>query len=135
MTNRSLTENFKNLGSALDRLEESLQAPVDDHRFIIDTVIQRFEFCIELFWKNFKNILEAEGQEALSPRQALVKSYHMNWIHDEQLWLDMLNDRNATSHTYKQIIADAIYSRIPNYYKAMRQSYGILSLWMKNNVK
>ncbi|MDK3160665.1 hypothetical protein QPK87_29520 [Kamptonema cortianum] len=42
-------QNFSDLGEALGRLKEILDAPLDERRFIMDATIQRFEFCIELF--------------------------------------------------------------------------------------
>jgi nucleotidyltransferase substrate binding protein (TIGR01987 family) len=119
-------QNFYDLGEALDRLEESLKVPVDEYRVIMDGTIQRFEFCIELFWKNFKNLAELEGEEVLSPKQAISQAYQFRWFNDERMWLDMLRDHNLTSHTYKKILADEIYQRIKTYYPEMRDTYNRL---------
>jgi nucleotidyltransferase substrate binding protein (TIGR01987 family) len=127
MTEPVWRQNFQDLGDALDRLSDILAAPVDKDRFIIDGTIQRFEFCIELFWKNFKNLLELEGKEALSPKQAVAQAYQMKWFDQEALWLSMLNDRNITSHTYKKYKADAVYQRIKTYYPEMRATYELLT--------
>jgi len=115
--------NFKDLGEALDRLNEALAAPVDEHRLVIDGTIQRFEFTIELFWKNFKNFAEMEGKEVLSPKQAIAQAYQLKWFDNEDLWLNMLRDRNATSHTYKKAKADEIYQNIKTYYPEMRNTF------------
>lgn len=116
-------QQLKDLGEAIERLKESLEAPVDIKRFIIDAAIQRFEFSIELFWKNFKNLAELQGKEVLSPRQAVVEAYKMRWCDNEQLWLNMLRDRDATSHTYKKYKADEVYARIHLYYPEMQLTY------------
>lgn len=118
-----LKQNFKDLGEALERLHEALEAPIDPARLAIDATIQRFEFSIELFWKNFRSLVELQGKEALSPRQALSQAYQLKWFDDEQLWLAMLNDRNATSHTYKKIKADKVYQNIKKYYPEMKLVY------------
>ncbi len=123
MLNPHVTENFHNLHEALNRLEETLSEPADKNRYIIDATIHRFEFCIELFWKNFKNFAAVEGKEALSPKQAVAIAYQMKWFDAESLWLNMLNDRNETPHTYKKIKADEIYQHIKNYYPEMRKTY------------
>jgi len=120
-------QNFKDLGEALKRLKEALDAPLDEQRFAIDTSIHRFEFCIELFWKNFKNLVEREGKEALSPKQAISEAYALKWFDDEKIWLNMLKDRNVTSHTYKKVNADAIYQRIKQYYPEMKKIYDRLN--------
>ncbi len=116
-------QNFEDLGEALLRLKEILDAPLDKHRFIIDGTIQRFEFCIELFWKNLKNFVEMEGKEALSPKQALSQAFSLKWLDNEKLWLGMLNDRNITSHTYKKFKADEVYAHIKLYYPEMQRTY------------
>lgn len=127
MYNHSLkSEILKNLGDALNRLKESLEAPIDSHRFVIDAAIQRFEFSIELFWKVFKILLEAEGKEILSPRQAIAQAFQMKWFNNETLWLNMLRDRNLTSHTYKKVKADNIYQNIKLYYPEMQKIYNDL---------
>ena len=127
MSNNSLkSEILKNLGEALNRLKESIEAPIDPHRFVIDAAIQRFEFSIELFWKVFKILLEAEGKEILSPRQAISQAFQMKWFANETLWLNMLRDRNLTSHTYKKIKADEIYQNIKLYYPEMQKIYNDL---------
>lgn len=122
-----------NLEQALTRLEEALSADVDSDRFIIDATIQRFEFCIELFWKNFKNIATNEGTEVLSPKQAMIFAYKMKWIENENVWLQMLNDRNTTSHTYKKYLADKIYANIKTYAPEMRRVFNKLHAHYQTN--
>ncbi len=130
MTESRFKLNFDDLGRALERLKEALDAPLDEHRFVMDATIQRFEFSMELFWKNFKNFLEREEKEVLSPRDAVAQAYQMKWFNDEKLWLKMLHDRNFTSHNYERESADEIYARIKTYYPKMKSSYETLKpLW------
>ena len=39
----------------------------------------------------------------------------MAWISDESFWLRMLDDRNRTSHTYNEAVAEEIFSRLATY--------------------
>lgn len=114
------------LGIAINRLQDALTRDASTDSMFMDATIQRFEFCVELTWKTLKKLLEAEGEYAKTPKQALQKAYAVEWIDDETLWLDMLMDRNLTSHTYQEALAQNIYSRIPAYYAAMRQLYTLL---------
>ena len=123
MTEPRWKQNFADLGEALERLKEALETPIDEHRVIMDGTIQRFEFCIELFWKNFKNFLEKEEREVLSPRDAVAQAYQMKWFDNEKIWLKMLHDRNVMSHTYKKEKADNVYARIKTYYPEMQAIY------------
>ncbi len=120
------TDSFKALGKALERLKEALKESPETNVLAIDGTIQRFEFSIELFWKVLKKFLAQEGYEVKSPKQALQEAYQMEWIHDEALWLRMLDDRNETSHTYDDALANKIYSHISDYYSKMQEVYEIL---------
>ena len=119
-TSDTLRLDLEKLTKALDRLEEALaQSP--DNPLLIDGAIQRFEFSFELTWKAIKRALfEYEGLEIASPRQALQQAYAVSWIDDESQWVIMLKDRNLTSHTYKETLAQEIFDRLDQHYLSMR---------------
>lgn len=123
MTESRWKKNFTDLGRALERLKEALETPMDEHCVVMDGTIQRFEFCIELYWKNFKNLLEREERKVLSPRDAVAQAYQMQWFDNEELWLKMLHDRNAMSHNYEKNNADEVYARVKTYYTEMKAIY------------
>ena len=83
---------------------------------VLDGTIQRFEFVFELCWKSLKRALTFEGIECATPREAIQKSFQAQWITNETLWLDMLQDRNMSSHTYQLETAEEIYRHIQNYF-------------------
>lgn len=113
------TDSLREFGKALDRLGEALQRDVDTDPLVLDATIQRFEFATELCWKTLKRFLEAEGEMVKTPRQTLQKAYKAEWISDEALWLAMLDDRNKTSHTYREELARQIYAHIPGYFSEL----------------
>lgn len=104
-------EQFK---KALDRLREGVDAASDE--LDKDGVIQRFEFCFELLWKTLKVFLEDRGLEARSPKDSLKAAFGQGWITDEDAFLDMLEDRNKTSHIYSREESDRIFDRIKRQY-------------------
>ena len=114
------------LKASLEKLREALMTNRFENCLAIDASIRRLGFCIELFWKVFKKIAEAEGLQATTPKQSLQAAYQMKLFDDEKLWLNMLNDRNDSSHTYNEDLAQEIYSRIPNYYDEMQKIYDSL---------
>jgi nucleotidyltransferase substrate binding protein (TIGR01987 family) len=82
-----------------------------------DGVIQRFEFTYELAWKATKEYLEYLGiVDRNSPKAVIKEAYAQNLITSEQNWLLMINDRNLTSHVYKEEMAQEIAERIVNCY-------------------
>jgi nucleotidyltransferase substrate binding protein (TIGR01987 family) len=96
----------------VERLREGVRDAVDD--LDRDGVIQRFEFCFEQLWKTLKIFLEDRGLEAKSPKDSLKASFGQGWITDEDAFLDMLADRNKTSHIYSREESQKIFDRIQN---------------------
>ncbi len=123
MANESWKISFANLTRALQRFEEALAEPTDAKRMMVDASIQRFEFTFEIFWKTLKHLLAAKGKQAVLPRDVLSEAYMAGWLDQEKLWLDMLEDRNQTSHTYKESKAQEIYLRLPAYLNAMQEAH------------
>jgi len=101
------------LEQALARLEEALAVP-ETTPLAIDGTIQRFEFVFELCWKAVKALIELHtpSASANSARLAIKSAYAAGWIDDENAWLDLLDMRNATSHTYREAMARDVYRRI-----------------------
>ena len=106
---------FQKVKKALTSLDEMAKAPQQANRGNIDAAIQRFEFTIELFWKLLKKILESKGVLTEYPKDVLREAYRGHLIDDENVWLSMLKDRNLTSHTYDEKIANEIYDHIQGY--------------------
>jgi nucleotidyltransferase substrate binding protein (TIGR01987 family) len=121
-----LAISLRNLGEALDRLEEAVAEPEGANRLVIDGTIQRFEFSVELFWKTLRRALEREGIIASTPRETLRAAYAAGWLAEEALWLAMLADRNRTSHIYSHTMAREIWLRIKGYAPALRAAFADL---------
>lgn len=114
-----------NLENALKRLEEALKEG-QSNRLFIDGTIQRFEFTVELFWKTFKRLLELEGIKTKTPKETLKQAYAVGWFQNEELWLEMLQDRNETSHAYDEDKALQIYKHIMDYAPEMKRTFKML---------
>jgi nucleotidyltransferase substrate binding protein (TIGR01987 family) len=125
MSERKFIQSLKNLENALNRLEAALKEDESNSLFI-DGTIQRFEFSIELYWKTLKRLLELEGIESKTPRETLKHAFSVGWIENEGAWLQMLRDRNETSHVYDEDKAKQIYDRIKEYYPEMKKTFRLL---------
>ncbi|MFN8846854.1 MAG: HI0074 family nucleotidyltransferase substrate-binding subunit [Bdellovibrionales bacterium] len=97
-----LFNEFKN---AVARLEEALLQKKDD--FIRDSVIQRFEFSIELAWKTAKKTM---GTQTTSPKDVIREMAQSSYIENVELWLKAIDMRNLSTHTYKEDLAEQVYS-------------------------
>jgi nucleotidyltransferase substrate binding protein (TIGR01987 family) len=118
--------SFIELGKAITKLQEAIQATNIPPEFKIDVVIQRFEFVYELFWKTIQKIVQKEGIEVASPRAALKTAFSLKLIENQELWLQMLEDSNLTSHTYKEALANEIASRIEQYLPEIKRAYQVI---------
>ena len=108
---------LKKLTTAFQRLKESAKIAVDD--LDRDGVIQRFEFTFELFWKTVKILMEYEGFECAGPRSCIKEGVRRGFLDDGELLLDMLEDRNKTSHIYDESTAKEIFERIKGQYVSL----------------
>ena len=119
-------ERIKNLYTdfkkALERLAQALNEDLSKGSIVVDGTIQRFEFTFELAWKLAKAILKFNGVEAETPRLVIKEAFKSNLIDDKDghAWIDMLEDRNKTSHIYDEKQALKIYEKIKtNHFKLL----------------
>ena len=103
--------NFRN---ALERLKESITEEEKSNSTVVrDGVIQRFEFTTELSWKTAREyLLSLHVMDINSPKTVLKEAYNNNLIDNEEAWLQILTDRNSTSHIYDEDFAKEIFQRI-----------------------
>lgn len=118
-----LTLSFEKLEKALTALEITINKPSQEDRINIDACIQRFEFVFELSWLLLKRVIQVRGKEVAFPKDVLKEAYASHLIDDEALWLQMLNDRNQSSHTYDEELADKIYANIKIYFPVLKKTY------------
>lgn len=111
-------DKYEKYLQAVERLNEAVQdyekTPIES---IKDGVIQRFEFTTELAWKTLREYLIDQGYVELnSPKSVLNQSFVIGLFSDERVWLNIINDRNMTSHIYDEKTADEIFQRIKKQY-------------------
>jgi len=123
----SLKEAVDNFGK-VDEIAQQVDViqPESLYRTLRDSMIQRFEFTTDLFWKYLKRYLEDAMKidlEFNAPKPVAREACRAKVVSesDTQKILQMITDRNMSSHIYKEEIADIISSRIPEYYGLMFQ--------------
>ena len=117
MSKERFTERQAEVSNAAARLSEAVAQPESD--ILRDAVIQRFEFSFELIWKTLKLYLERQGHECGGPRATLKKAFAEGLVttpEEADLWLQVLDDRNLTSHAYDEALAKTIYQHISGSY-------------------
>ena len=85
------------------------------NEFIISGIIDKFMLQFKLGWKMLKALLKYEGDSigaTGSPREIIKEAWKIYDFMDEEVWLDMLAERNNSSHVYDGTAAKALVSRI-----------------------
>lgn len=121
-------QRFSNFNKALLKLEESVNyinhnvLVEEDLGYIVDELIkegliQRFEYTHELAWNVMKDYALFQGNSTIGgSRDATREAYKLQIIENADLWMDMIQSRNKTSHTYNEEIANEIYGKIIHEY-------------------
>ncbi len=79
-------------------------------------IIHFFEMTFELSWKVLKDYLESIGYIVNSPRAAIKQSFQIELIDEGHIWMNALQDRNLTTHTYNSEIAEKMFKDISEQY-------------------
>ncbi len=112
--NEELRHALIKFKDALNRLREGADQARDE--LDKDGVIQRFEFTFELMWKALKVHLETEGIQCKTPKECLRSAFRTGLMEDEETFLNMLEDRNRTSHIYSKAESEKIFHNIKTIY-------------------
>lgn len=79
-------------------------------------LIQFYEMAFELAWKLLRDYLETEGFTVKSPRDAIKVAVQYSLITNAHDWIDALDDRNLTAHTYDEETAIEVTRKIKSVY-------------------
>jgi nucleotidyltransferase substrate binding protein (TIGR01987 family) len=76
-------------------------------------VIQGFEFTFELAWNVMKDYLDEQGITGIiGSKNAVRHAFNKGLIEDGQVWMDMIESRNISSHSYDEEIAEKLQQKI-----------------------
>ncbi len=112
-------QRLNNFNKALSQLKEAVtlaqQRPLS--KLEEQGLIQAFEFTHELAWNTLKDFLENRGVLDLYGSKDVTRAaFKAGLIENGEAWMEMIQSRNMTSHTYDEATADQIASAIRNTY-------------------
>lgn len=86
-------------------------------------LIQSFEYNHELAWKTQQDFLKERGvKELYGSKDVAREAFNLGLITHQQAWMEMINDRNMTSHTYNEGVTKKIITHIvDDYYSEFLQ--------------
>jgi nucleotidyltransferase substrate binding protein (TIGR01987 family) len=115
---------FDKLSQSVDFIRKNVGDDLDDDgiakvlsEMIQEGLIQRFEYTHELAWNVMKDYAAYQGNPNITgSRDAVREAFKMQLIKDGETWMDMIESRNKTSHTYNEETSNEIFGKILNEY-------------------
>ncbi|MGL4337490.1 MAG: HI0074 family nucleotidyltransferase substrate-binding subunit [Turicibacter sp.] len=109
---------FVHLKITHTKLEEVSLLDYPNNDILRDCLIFRFKLANNLIRMNLQTFLQDVGVtlENSFPRTIYKKAYVNNLLTDDLLWINLLEDRNATPHLYNESLATEIANRIATQY-------------------
>ena len=88
-------------------------------------MIQAFEFTHELSWNVMKDYLNDQdgGLNLGGSKDATRLAFSRGLISNGEVWMEMIKDRNLSSHTYDQKTVLGMVSRITSSYLALFSAF------------
>lgn len=115
-----LTERIENFTNAFEMFDRTFQLYLTDktNETYQLAIAQGFEIVFELSWKIMKDYLQTKGIMANTPKDSIKQAFAGNYLNNAQVWIDMANDRNFSSHEYNFKRMNEILDKIETiYYK------------------
>ena len=112
-------QRFQNYQKALAQLTQAVE--LSNQRTLSGLerqgLIQTFEFTHELAWNTLKDLLESRGNSGLlGSRDATRAAFKLGLIEHGDAWMQMIESRNQTTHTYNEEVVDRIVRAITSTY-------------------
>lgn len=112
-------QRFSSYTKALKQLEDALALAGERPLSNLEKqgLIQAFEFTHELAWNSIKDFYAFQGDTGIQgSRDAARLAFQRGLIRDGDTWMDMIQSRNVSSHTYDEQAADRIVSVVRDRY-------------------
>ena len=112
-------QRFTHYQKVLRQLERSVE--LGKQRLLSELekqgLIKAFEFTHELAWNVMKDYFAYQGTTSImGSRDATREAFQKGLVADGEGWMEMIQSRNQTSHTYNQEVADEIVKKIMENY-------------------
>lgn len=122
-------QRFHNFCEAFKHFEDAVLNIKNPSDLEKEGTIQRFEFTHELSWKVMKDFLEYQGISGIiGSKDAVRYAFQNGLVSQGQIWMNMIESRNKTVHTYLedilvqeyQLITQVYYPLIAEFNKKMK---------------
>jgi len=105
---RQRFENFEKSFQVFQRRIEALEKNPEDEGYQM-ALVQSFEITLELSWKTLRDFLENGGIKWNNiPKNVIRHAFSAEIISSPEEWMNAIDIRNKTSHTYKEDILEEV---------------------------
>lgn len=118
-----LKQRIENYNSSFDLFEKMRNGYIEEKNNDAYklALAQSFEIVFELAWKVIKDYLNENGIDANYPKEVIKEAFSKKTLKNGQIWIDMLNTRNSTSHEYNREKVDIMLENIAyGFYEELR---------------
>jgi len=112
----NFSKALERFSSVVDRQKEFAEDGYSD--IYLDLVVRRFEFTYDMSWKAIKRYLDFIGIGCMNPRGCFKEAFSQELLDEESIWLDMIEMRDISSHTYSEEEMSEILDRLDSYKQA-----------------
>jgi len=118
-------QRMNHFKKALSQMEQGVELAGDRELSDLEKqgLIQSFEFTHELVWNTLKDFFESRGATDLyGSKDTTRKAFEEGLIDRGGVWMEMIQSRNLTSHTYNEKTANQILENIcDRYFQEFKQ--------------
>lgn len=118
-------KKYENFANCLNVLKSAEREKAEKDEIYRTGVVGQFNLTFELAWKTLQAVLRLHSvseAETGSPREILKLGFKYSFINDEENWILIQKDRNASVHIYgeeeiERIVSDIFDSHIQTFEK------------------
>ena len=114
-------QRFNHFSKAFAQLQEAVDLSKQRKLTKLEEqgLIHTFEYTHEMAWNTLKDFLEERGTKKLyGSKDATREAFKTGLIENGEIWMNMIESRNLTSHTYNEETATEVISAILHSYFA-----------------
>jgi nucleotidyltransferase substrate binding protein (TIGR01987 family) len=112
-------QRFNHFNKAFAQLKEAVELSCQRALTKLEEqgLIQAFEFTHEMAWNTLKDFLEEHGAAKMyGSKDATREAFKNGLIENGETWMNMIESRNLSSHTYNEKTATGISAAVTGSY-------------------
>lgn len=112
----NIVESYETFKKAYLKLKEFVETD-DGSEKDRGAIINAYQYTFELLWKTLQKYMQQlEMLDELGPGNVIRTAFQYQIIDNGSTYMSMLKNRNLITYTYKEDVAEEIYTRIKDEY-------------------